>query len=179
MLVTAGHRIATCTPVQLVGAGVPLRVTRQLARLRSIKLVRHGESLANIKQAKPREVGDYSIPLSARFGVRRRLVDDPTACPPDTNRCAVACRGIEQARAVGQKILTRSGREYFDETLLFVSPYVRARQTLYHLLAGAGVITENADEAEPSIVHRKLAAIPHVYEGAPSSSKQAANGEHR
>jgi hypothetical protein len=40
---------------------------RRAMPLHTIKLVRHGESLANIGQARPQEIGDYSIPLSPRY----------------------------------------------------------------------------------------------------------------
>jgi broad specificity phosphatase PhoE len=75
----------------------------------TIKLVRHGESQANTGEVTHRDVGDHLIQLTPR--------------------------GVEQARAIGRSI----GKEFFEEkSLLYSSPYLRTRQTLKHILEGAG-----------------------------------------
>jgi broad specificity phosphatase PhoE len=76
----------------------------------SIKLVRHGESQANIGQVHSRDVGDHLIELTPR--------------------------GVEQAQNIGRSI----GAAFFTEkALLYCSPYTRTRQTMANLLTGAGV----------------------------------------
>jgi len=74
-----------------------------------IKLVRHGESLANLKQVNPNEVGDHTIPLSDL--------------------------GHAQAHATGERI----GADFIRSALVYCSPYRRTRQTLDGLLHGAAV----------------------------------------
>jgi broad specificity phosphatase PhoE len=74
-----------------------------------IKLVRHGESFANIGELNPAEVGDHTIGLT-----------------PD---------GKEQARATGRRI----GADFIASSLAYQSPFLRARQTMAGLLEGAGV----------------------------------------
>jgi broad specificity phosphatase PhoE len=74
-----------------------------------IKLVRHGESEANIGNVSSLEVGDHAIPLSAR--------------------------GHEQAREVGRAL----GRDFVTGALVYTSPYRRTRETLASILDGAGV----------------------------------------
>jgi broad specificity phosphatase PhoE len=71
-----------------------------------IKLVRHGESEANIGNLVTHEVADASIPLSPR--------------------------GWEQARAAGQLI----GRPFIEGALSYSSPYRRARETLRGIYEG-------------------------------------------
>ena len=75
----------------------------------TIKLVRHGESLANVGALDPAVVGDHTIGLTAL--------------------------GHEQARAAGRLL----GSEFLDGALVFTSPYCRARETLAGLVEGAGV----------------------------------------
>jgi broad specificity phosphatase PhoE len=75
----------------------------------TMKLVRHGESDANIGLVTAHEVGDFAIPLSPR--------------------------GREQAREVGRKI----GRPFVEGALCYSSPYRRARETLAELYVGCGV----------------------------------------
>jgi broad specificity phosphatase PhoE len=77
-----------------------------------IKLVRHGESLANVGTLNPAEVGDHTIGLTPR--------------------------GQEQARRAGQRL----GPDFLDGALAYCSPFLRARQTLAGLLEGAGVSRE-------------------------------------
>lgn len=74
----------------------------------TIKLVRHGESEANIGKVTSQEVGDHEISLSDL--------------------------GFEQGRAVGRTI----GREFLAGALVYSSPYRRTRQTLTAILEGAG-----------------------------------------
>jgi broad specificity phosphatase PhoE len=74
-----------------------------------MKLVRHGESEANIGKMVAHEVGDPGIPLSER--------------------------GREQARDVGRHI----GAEFIDGALVYSSPYRRARETLTEIVAGCGL----------------------------------------
>ena len=74
----------------------------------TIKLVRHGESEANIGKVTSQDVGDHEIALSPL--------------------------GHEQARAAGRII----GRPYLSGGLVYASPYRRTRQTLTEILDGAG-----------------------------------------
>ncbi len=74
-----------------------------------MKLVRHGESEANVGRMMAHEVGDQGIPLSAL--------------------------GKEQARAVGRTI----GGDFVDGALVYSSPYRRARETLHELHEGCGL----------------------------------------
>lgn len=74
-----------------------------------IKLVRHGESEANIQKVTHLEVGDHAINLSPR--------------------------GWEQARAAGAII----GAEFLRDALIYVSPYQRTRQTLAGIVEGSGL----------------------------------------
>ena len=74
-----------------------------------IKLVRHGESLANVGTLVPAEVGDHTIALTPL--------------------------GSEQARRAGQRL----GPDFLDGSLAYCSPFRRARETLAGLLEGAGV----------------------------------------
>jgi broad specificity phosphatase PhoE len=74
----------------------------------TIKLVRHGESEANIGKVTSQDVGDHEICLSAL--------------------------GHEQARQAGREL----GRAFLAGGLVYVSPYRRTRQTLEDLLDGAG-----------------------------------------
>ena len=79
----------------------------------TIKLVRHGESEANIGRVLTHEYGDHAIPLSER--------------------------GWEQAREVGRKL----GSDFIDGALVYSSPYLRTRQTLSGIYAGCGVAAEH------------------------------------
>jgi broad specificity phosphatase PhoE len=75
-----------------------------------IKLVRHGESEANVGLVRTHEVGDFAIGLSER--------------------------GCDQARAVGQKL----GREFIDGALVYSSPYRRTRDTLACIYESCGIV---------------------------------------
>ena len=74
----------------------------------TIKLVRHGESDANIGKVSSLDVGDHAIPLSDR--------------------------GKTQAREAGRAI----GVGFLDQALIYASPYRRTRETLANILEGAG-----------------------------------------
>lgn len=74
-----------------------------------IKLVRHGESEANIGKLVTHEVADASIPLSPR--------------------------GWEQAHAAGQSI----GPSFIEGALAYSSPYRRARETLRAIYEGCSL----------------------------------------
>lgn len=74
-----------------------------------IKLVRHGQSVANIGTLTAQDVGDSQIELT------------PT--------------GHEQAELAGRQL----GREFIEDALIYCSPYRRTRQTLDGLLRGAGL----------------------------------------
>jgi broad specificity phosphatase PhoE len=74
-----------------------------------IKLVRHGESEANIGKVHAYEAGDHAIPLSPN--------------------------GAEQARDVGRRI----GKEFLEGALVYTSPYRRTRDTLREVYVGVGL----------------------------------------
>src|SRR5262245_15542266 len=75
----------------------------------TIKLVRHGESFANIGAVNPAEVGDHTIELTPQ--------------------------GTQQALHAGQLI----GAGFLNGVLAYCSPFRRARQTLSGLINGANV----------------------------------------
>lgn len=72
-----------------------------------IKLVRHGQSLANTGELNPQAVGDHRIDLTPI--------------------------GHAEARRAGQVL----GRDFLAAALLYSSPYQRARATLNGILEGA------------------------------------------
>ena len=74
-----------------------------------IKLVRHGESLHNVGDINPQISGDYDIPL--------------------TNV------GRKQGRQAGKII----GSDFIENSLIYCSPYKRARETLEEILTESGV----------------------------------------
>ena len=74
-----------------------------------IKLVRHGESFANIGAVKAADVGNHTIALTPL--------------------------GHEQARQAGSLL----GADYLASGLTYCSPYRRARETLEGLMKGAGL----------------------------------------
>src|SRR4051794_28054785 len=78
-----------------------------------LKLVRHGESLANTQELDPAVVGDHTIDLTER--------------------------GREQARHAGREL----GPAFLEGALVFTSPFLRARQTLAGLIEGAGLDRES------------------------------------
>ena len=80
-----------------------------LAPAMTIKLVRHGQSLANTHEALPHVSGDAGIGLTAL--------------------------GKQQAIAVGESL----GSDYLTEAVIYTSPYERTRATTTLLLQGAGL----------------------------------------
>jgi broad specificity phosphatase PhoE len=78
----------------------------------TIKLVRHGQSRANVGDVEARDVGDHTIELTEQ--------------------------GHRQARAVGATL----GADYLRDALVYCSPYARTRQTLTGILEGAGLSRE-------------------------------------
>ncbi len=74
----------------------------------TLKLVRHGESEANLRYELAREIGDHNVVLTAH--------------------------GREQARMAGAEV----GRAFLDGALLYCSPYRRTRETLDEMLIGSG-----------------------------------------
>jgi broad specificity phosphatase PhoE len=70
-----------------------------------VKLVRHGESRANVAEVSAQDFGDHRIGLTEN--------------------------GREQARRAGSGI----GREFLDKALVYCSTYQRTRETLDNLLA--------------------------------------------
>ena len=78
----------------------------------TIKLVRHGESEANVGRVSSLDVGDHHIPLSEL--------------------------GAKQAREAGRRI----GADFLENALVYASPYRRTRETLAGILEGAGVDKE-------------------------------------
>ena len=74
-----------------------------------IKLVRHGESRANVDDAAPPAGADHLISLTLR--------------------------GIAQAREAERTL----GKSYLTASLIYTSPFRRARQTMAAILEGAGL----------------------------------------
>ncbi len=74
-----------------------------------IKLIRHGESLANIKGDDSIPIADHQVPLT------------PT--------------GVTQAKDAG----TQLGSDFLKHALIYTSPFLRTRQTLAAILEGAGL----------------------------------------
>jgi broad specificity phosphatase PhoE len=73
-----------------------------------IKLVRHGQSQANVNEVDSTHMGDHNVHLTQT--------------------------GIRQAELAGHRILTRDCY-FFDDALLYQSPYTRTRETMTHLLS--------------------------------------------
>jgi broad specificity phosphatase PhoE len=74
-----------------------------------IKLVRHGQSMANTGEVQVADVGDHTVALTGL--------------------------GREQAREAGRRV----GAEFLDGALAYCSPFQRARETMAGVLAGAGL----------------------------------------
>jgi broad specificity phosphatase PhoE len=89
-----------------IGAG------EEVALSMLIKLVRHGQSLANVGALNPAEVGEHTIGLTPL--------------------------GKDQPHQAGQCL----GPAFLDNALAYCSPFRRARETLAGLLDGAGVSRE-------------------------------------
>lgn len=76
-----------------------------------IRLVRHASSKHNTGELNASEIGDHNVPLSS--------------CGP------------KEAFNVGRAI----GSKFFNNSLVYASPYTRTRETLMHILKGADVDT--------------------------------------
>lgn len=74
-----------------------------------IKLVRHGQSMANTGEVLSAEVGDHTVALTAL--------------------------GREQALEAGRCV----GRAFLDGALAYCSPFRRARETMAGVMNGAGI----------------------------------------
>jgi broad specificity phosphatase PhoE len=72
-----------------------------------IKLVRHGESLANVAGDDQLPLADHQIPLTPK--------------------------GVAQAREAGAQL----GADFLRDALIYTSPFLRTRQTLTGILEGA------------------------------------------
>jgi len=81
----------------------------------TIKLVRHGESNANIGKVTSQDFGDHAIPLSER--------------------------GHEQAREAGRRV----SHAFLDGALIYCSPYRRTRETLAGIFEGSGTAASAAN----------------------------------
>ncbi len=77
-----------------------------------IKLVRHGESQANIAESGQISVADHLVPLTEK--------------------------GFEQAKQAGVKL----GSSFLKQSLIYTSPFLRTKQTLTAILEGAEVSPE-------------------------------------
>ena len=94
-----------------------------------LKLVRHGESQANVVDPDQSTVADHVVPLTPS--------------------------GFDQAREVGRTL----GSSYLKESLIYTSPFMRARQTLAAILEGAGVSPEEVVSREDP----RLREVDHGY----------------
>lgn len=87
--------------------------------IQSITLIRHGQSKGNTGEVCVDETPDCDIPLSSL--------------------------GIRQAVQRGEEL----GQPFWRRALIFYSPYLRTRQTLYYMLQGAGLMaTQKKDVPE-------------------------------
>ena len=78
-----------------------------------IKLVRHGEALHNVDECCPQETGDFNIPLTEKG--RRQAIDVSNIIDFD----------------------------FIKSSLVFCSPYMRARQTLDEIIKSSGLTRNN------------------------------------
>jgi broad specificity phosphatase PhoE len=109
-----------------------------------IKLVRHGESQANITNFTRLSVADHLVPLTAR--------------------------GFEQAREVGAKL----GSSYLQESLIYTSPFLRAKQTLSAILEGAKISPEEVKVREDP----RIREVEHGYFDVPAQKAMIATYGH-
>lgn len=109
-----------------------------------IKLIRHGESQANVAPANQKSVADHLIPLTKR--------------------------GIEQSHLVGSIL----GPSYLRESLIYTSPFIRAKQTLIGILEGAKVKVENVCIREDP----RLREVEHGYFDLPTQHQMIENYGH-
>lgn len=94
-----------------------------------IKLVRHGESQANITDYNQISIADHLIPLTKK--------------------------GFEQAEEVGKQL----GKSYLENSLIYTSPFLRAKQTLTGIFKGAKVNLEEMKIREDP----RLREVEHGY----------------
>lgn len=80
-----------------------------------IKLVRHGQSQQNTGAVNATEIGDHNVPLSEL--------------------------GWEQSRDAGRQI----GSHFISQSLVYVSPYLRTRQTLTGIIDGSNALQEHGE----------------------------------
>lgn len=114
-----------------------------------IRLVRHGESEANIGKVSALEVGDHEIALSER--------------------------GHAQAREVGRTI----GCDFIEDALVYTSPYRRTRETLDGILEGASEDAPGLNLREKVRVYEdpRLREVEHGYEAvAPQEEMRKRHG---
>ena len=83
-----------------------------------IKLIRHGESQANVKKVSPPSMADHLIPLTEE--------------------------GIKQSQQAGRIL----GPSYLRKALIYTSPFLRTKQTLKGILEGASVNSEEVSIRE-------------------------------
>ena len=102
-----------------------------------IKLVRHGESEANLGGSARSTVADHLVPLTPR--------------------------GFEQAKGAGRIL----GSSYLKESLIYTSPFLRARQTLNAILEGAGVNSEEVTVREDP----RIREVDHGYFDVPAQKQ--------
>jgi broad specificity phosphatase PhoE len=95
-----------------------------------LKLVRHGQSEANTHAVETRLVGDHAVALTQL--------------------------GWQQARGAGAAI----GAEYLRESLVYTSPYRRARETLEGILQGSSLAGERPRVYEDP----RLREVEHGYD---------------
>ena len=94
-----------------------------------IKLVRHGESQANVDDATAAETADHLVPLTPL--------------------------GIAQAKEAGRSL----GKDYMTASLIYTSPFRRARQTMAAILEGAGLTPDQVSVWEDP----RLREVDHGY----------------
>lgn len=111
-------------------------------QLESITLVRHGESRANTGELVSTEHGDHAVPLSDE--------------------------GVRQATAVGARLADMLHPPSGDRPLVYCSPYLRTRQTLEHILRGAGL----DPAATPTYEDPRLREVEHGYGTAEDYHRQ-------
>lgn len=99
-----------------------------------LRLVRHGESQANVGEVDPRDVGDHNIELTEK--------------------------GVSQARALGGNI----GSAWLKDALIYKSPYQRTRQTLDSICRGAGFADGSAASGLQVYEDPRLREVEHGYD---------------
>lgn len=88
----------------------------------TIKLVRHGQSQANVDRQVWKTLGDFAIPLTPE--------------------------GRRQAQEAGKTV---GGPQFIEGALIYTSPYVRSVQTLGEMFEGAGLPPPSRPYADPRL----------------------------